>query len=120
MAEFIETALNERRSLEQALAEIASKYDRTPPGQTRDGLARMIQQIEVEIARRRAGPSRAKWIEAAAIGLPLSRSAFLISLGRAARGAIASNTSTISRAFLPRGDRLAGAPTFEERAALRP
>ena len=57
MAEFIETALNERRSLEQALAEIASKYDRTPPGQTRDGLARMIQQIEVEIARRRAGPS---------------------------------------------------------------
>jgi hypothetical protein len=54
MAEFIETALNERRSLERALAEIAAKYERTPPGERRDGLGRMIQQIRVEIARRKA------------------------------------------------------------------
>ncbi len=54
MNEFIETALNERRSLEQALAEIAAKYERTPPGQTRDGLARMIQLMQAEIARRKA------------------------------------------------------------------
>jgi hypothetical protein len=56
MAEFIETALNERRSLEQALAEITVKYEGTPPGERRDGLGRMIQQIMVEIARRKAAP----------------------------------------------------------------
>jgi hypothetical protein len=43
MAEFIEAALNERRSLEKALAEITARHERTPPGQTRDGLARMIR-----------------------------------------------------------------------------
>ena len=58
MNEFIETALSERRSLEQALAEIAAKYERTPPGERRDGLARMIQLMEVEIARRRAARPR--------------------------------------------------------------
>jgi hypothetical protein len=58
MAEFIEAALNERRSLEKALAEIATKFERTPPGERRDGLARMIQQIEAEIARRRAALPR--------------------------------------------------------------
>ncbi len=55
---FIETALNERRSLEQALAEIAAKYERTPPGERRDGLLRMIQLMQVEIARRKAALPR--------------------------------------------------------------
>ena len=58
MNEFIETALNERRSLEQALAEIAAKHGRTPPGERRDGLARMIQLMQVEMARRKAAPPR--------------------------------------------------------------
>jgi hypothetical protein len=58
MAEFIEAALNERRSLEKALAEITARHERTPPGQTRDGLARMIHQIEAEIARRKAALPR--------------------------------------------------------------
>jgi hypothetical protein len=58
MAEFIETALNERRSLEQALAEIAAKYEGTPPGERRDWLGRMIQQISVEITRRKAALPR--------------------------------------------------------------
>ena len=45
----VEIALQERRSLEGALADLAAKYERykTP------ALARMIKQIEAEITRRR-------------------------------------------------------------------
>jgi hypothetical protein len=44
------------RSLEQALADIRAKYDRTPKSalRTRRDLARMIMELEAEIALRRA------------------------------------------------------------------
>jgi hypothetical protein len=61
MTEFIEAALNERRSLEQALADIAAKYERTPPGERRDGLGRMIQLMQVEIAKRKAAFLDENW-----------------------------------------------------------
>jgi hypothetical protein len=55
--EFIDVALNGRRSLETVLAEMVAKHHRSP----NPGLARMIQGIEAEIIRRRsvAGNSEA-------------------------------------------------------------
>jgi hypothetical protein len=48
--EFIDVALNGRRSLETVLAEMVAKHHRSPS----PGLARMIQGIEAEIIWRRS------------------------------------------------------------------
>jgi hypothetical protein len=48
--EEIEKALAERRSLEQALADLRASFARRPSV----GLARMIQQLEAEIAARQS------------------------------------------------------------------
>ena len=44
--------LNERRSLEEALADLRAQYERRPTGE----LVRMIEQLEAEIAIRRRPP----------------------------------------------------------------
>ena len=48
----VELALGQRRSLEQALADLRAKYSTQP---NRD-LARMIQQLETEITVRKRSP----------------------------------------------------------------
>ena len=52
MPDQIGRALSERRSLEEALADLRAKYTSRP---TSD-LERMIQQLEAEIAERRRRP----------------------------------------------------------------
>lgn len=46
---YIEKALNERRSLDDALADLTASYNRYPTPE----LARMIKQLEAEIAERK-------------------------------------------------------------------
>jgi hypothetical protein len=49
---FIERSLLERRSLEQTLDDLVAKNRALPPGNQSAELARMIQDLETEIARR--------------------------------------------------------------------
>jgi hypothetical protein len=51
---YIEKALNERRSLEDALADLMANCSSYPTPER----ARMIQQLEAEIAERRRQPKR--------------------------------------------------------------
>jgi hypothetical protein len=51
--EFIDIALQERRALETALAELVAKHDRSPSPE----LARMIQIIEDEVIQRQRVPA---------------------------------------------------------------
>lgn len=46
--------LTERRSLEDALADLRAKYEQRPTGE----LARMMEQLEAEIAIRKRPPKR--------------------------------------------------------------
>ena len=66
MLETIDRGIRERRSIEDACADLRAKYERRPNAD----LARMIEQLEAEIAERRAskvvanvdlGPSAARW-----------------------------------------------------------
>ena len=50
MNEFFDKALNERRSLQQALADLRAGYQRRPSYE----LGEMIQNVEAEIAERDA------------------------------------------------------------------
>ena len=52
MPDQIGRALSERRSLEEALADLRAKYN----GRPTPDLARMIQQLEAEIAERKRQP----------------------------------------------------------------
>jgi hypothetical protein len=51
--EFIDIALQERRTLETALAELVAKHSRSPSPE----LARMIQIIEAEVIKRQRVPA---------------------------------------------------------------
>ena len=51
--EFIDIALQERRTLETALAELVAKHSRSPSPE----LARMIQIIEAEVIQRQRVPA---------------------------------------------------------------
>jgi len=52
--------------MEQALADIVEKYDRMPRNRPeRSGLARMIQSLEVEIARRNTRDQHSQVAESA-------------------------------------------------------
>jgi hypothetical protein len=51
--EFIDIALQERRTLETALAELVAKHSRSPSPE----LARMIQIIEAEVIQRQRVPT---------------------------------------------------------------
>ena len=66
MLETIDRGIRERRSIEDACADLRAKYERRPNAD----LARMIEQLEAEFAERRAGkvvanvnlgPSAARW-----------------------------------------------------------
>jgi hypothetical protein len=50
MLETIDRGIRERRSIEDACADLRAKYERRPNAD----LARMIEQLEAEIAERRA------------------------------------------------------------------
>jgi hypothetical protein len=50
--DFIERAIRERRSLQDALGDMLSKYNSLPSGKERSVLARMIAVLKVEIALR--------------------------------------------------------------------
>jgi hypothetical protein len=52
MDEFVDRMLKRRRTLHQALTEIAAKYNRVPRGKERSMLERMIQGLHAEIASR--------------------------------------------------------------------
>jgi hypothetical protein len=52
MEDFIERTLRERRTVQQALEDILAKYNRTPSGNERTMLARMIEVLKDEIALR--------------------------------------------------------------------
>jgi len=50
--DFIERTLRERRGLQEALADLLTKYDHFPPNNERDVLGRMIEDLKAEIAFR--------------------------------------------------------------------
>ena len=52
MEDFIERTLIERRSLQDALADLLAKYNRTPSGNERSRLQQMIEVIQHEIVLR--------------------------------------------------------------------
>lgn len=52
MGEYIDASLRERRSLEQAVADLLAKYEKHPSVE----LVRMIRQLEAEIAERKRRP----------------------------------------------------------------
>jgi hypothetical protein len=56
MANQIEKALSNRRSLEHVLAELEAKYEKNPSAD----LARMMEQLRTEIAARKRPPSMQK------------------------------------------------------------
>jgi hypothetical protein len=49
MGEYIDASFRERRSLEKAFADLVAKYEKHPS----EELARMIRQLEAEIAERK-------------------------------------------------------------------
>jgi hypothetical protein len=53
MDEFVDRMLRDRRTLNQALADIVAKYRRVPRGRDRSMLERMIEVLNDEIAIRR-------------------------------------------------------------------
>ena len=57
MEDFIERTLRERRSLQDALAEMVTRYNRIPSGTERNMLERMIAVLKDEIALRQNGPA---------------------------------------------------------------
>jgi hypothetical protein len=54
MVDQLDRTIKGRRSMEEALADLRAKYQQQPSF----GLARMIQQLEAEIAIRRRPPRR--------------------------------------------------------------
>jgi hypothetical protein len=52
MTDDLDEAMRERRSIEEALADLRAKYEKNPT----PGLAPMIQQLEAEIADRKGSP----------------------------------------------------------------
>jgi hypothetical protein len=54
--EFVDRMLRDRRTLDQALAEIVAKSDRIPRGKERSMLERMIEVLRDEIALRQNPP----------------------------------------------------------------
>ena len=60
MEDFIETTLRERRSLQQALADLLVKCKRLPPNNERSALERMIEGLKAEIASRNTTARTAK------------------------------------------------------------
>jgi len=52
MDEFLERVLGDRRTLQQALADIVAKYSRIPRGLERSMLERMIEVLNAEITLR--------------------------------------------------------------------
>jgi len=56
MANQIEKALSNRRSLERVLAELEAKYEKNPS----PDLARMMEQLRTEIEARKRPPSSMK------------------------------------------------------------
>ena len=55
MDKFVGRMLGDRRTLHQALADIAAKYNRVPRSKERSMLERMIQGLHDEIALRQNG-----------------------------------------------------------------
>jgi len=55
MDKFVGRMLRDRRTLHQALADIAAKYNRVPRSKERSMLERMIQGLHDEIALRQNG-----------------------------------------------------------------
>jgi len=54
MEDFIERTLRERRSLQDALADVLAKYNRLPSGSERSRLERMIEVLRDEIRLRKS------------------------------------------------------------------
>jgi CRISPR/Cas system Type II protein with McrA/HNH and RuvC-like nuclease domain len=54
MEDFIERTLRERRTVQQALADILAKHDRLPCGNERSMLERMVEVLTNEIALRKS------------------------------------------------------------------
>jgi hypothetical protein len=52
MDDFVERMLKDRRTLHQALVDVAAKYDRIPRSKQRSMLERMIEGLNHEIALR--------------------------------------------------------------------
>ena len=53
MDDFIERTLKERRTPQEALADLLAKYYRIPPNNERRALERMIEDLKAEIALRK-------------------------------------------------------------------
>jgi hypothetical protein len=58
MTDDLDEATRERRSMEEALADLRAKYEKRPTAE----LARMIQQLEAEIAIRKRQQSVIAWL----------------------------------------------------------
>jgi hypothetical protein len=53
MDDFIERTLKERRTPQEALADLLAKYYRIPPNNERRALERMIEDLKAEITLRK-------------------------------------------------------------------